>query len=365
MGIIFDSCKKKKGKGKKKEEDIYRPKGVYFWSRDGLKKDMDQTGQDSYNTVGFEVENSIIRFFGVYDGHGEKGKIASEYIANDLSQFIVSNKTHLKKWNTKEIVTKKFSDHYKKIQKQMLKKRDIYEFSGSCAVSVFIIDKILFVLNVGDSRAVIGSKGFDTKFAIQMSTDHKPSNPEEHERIIKMGGEVTNFKDNQYGPYRVYKNNGDNVPGLAVSRTFGDLIGHECGVVETPQISFKNIDSQDEFIIVGSDGVFDVMNSVEIVGYVFERIDEVGRERISEEIVEECRKRWELINKYKNETMVEKILNDSSINMSTKAMIQSSINNSNQPGNNANPNNNSTNLFAQYANNTIDDITCVIYFFKN
>ena len=89
----------------------------------------------------------------------------------------------------------------------------------------------------------------------------------------------------------------------------------------------------------------------------------MGRERISDEIVEECRKRWELINKYKNETMVEKIMNDSSINMSTKAMIQSSIAQNNQPGGNTGSNN--TNLLSQYTNNTIDDITCVIYFFKN
>lgn len=364
MGAILDLCKKKKGKGKKKEDDILRPKNIYFCSKDGLKKDMDQTGQDSYNMVGFEVENSTIKFFGVYDGHGERGKVASEFLAVALTNFIISNKSQIKKWNTKEFVTKKFTEQYKKMQKQMLKNRDVYDYSGSCAVSVFIIDKILFVLNVGDSRAVIGSKGFDTKFAIQMSTDHKPSNPEEHERIIKMGGEVTNVKDGQYGPYRVYKNNGDSVPGLAVARTFGDLIGHECGIVETPQISFKNIDSQDEFIVIGSDGVFDVMNSVEIIGYVFERIEEVGRERIAEEIVEECRKRWELINKYKNETIMEKIMNDASINVNTKAMIQNSINSANQS------NQNGTGLqqpnpLNQFANHTIDDITCVICFFKN
>ena len=322
---------------------------------------MDQTGQDSYNMVVFEVDNSSIRFFGVHDGHGERGKPASDFVATSLTQFIISNKSQIKKWNSKEMITKKFVEYYKKMQKQMLKNRDIYEYSGSCSISVLIIDKILFVLNVGDSRAVIGSKGFDTKFAIQMSTDHKPSNPEEHERIIKMGGEVTNFKDNQYGPYRVYKNNGDSVPGLAVARTFGDLVGHECGIVETPQISFKNIDSQDEFIVIGSDGIFDVMNSVEIIGYVFERIDEVGRDRIAEEIVEECRKRWELINKYKNETIMEKIMNDTSINVNTKAMIQNSINSVNQNGTNPVQ----QNPLSQYTNHTIDDITCVICFFKN
>lgn len=45
--------------------------------------------------------------------------------------------------------------------------------------------------------------------------------------------------------------------------------------------------------------------SVEIVGYVFERLNEknvnrIDRERIAEEIVEECRKRWAILNRYKD-----------------------------------------------------------------
>lgn len=370
MGI-FQCCKsKKRSRGKKKDEDIYKPKGVYAFSKDGVKREQELTGQDFYHMLGFEVENSYIRFIGVYDGHGERGKEASQFIANQIGNFVVNNKNSIKKWNTKEMVTNKFTELFKKVQKQMARNREWYELSGSCAISALIIDKFLFCINLGDSRACIGSKGFDNKFAIQVSIDHKPNNFEEQERIVKMGGEVTNVKDGSYGPYRVYKNNGENVPGLAIARSLGDLIAHECGVSEVPQISFKNIDSQDEFIVMGSDGVFDVMNSVEIVGYVFERLEEVGRERIADEIVEECRKRWSLINKYKDDAFMEKILQDSSINVNTKAMIQSSYNQANNintgsTSTTANSQLNSNNPFAQLTGlHNIDDITCVICFFK-
>jgi len=369
MGGIFDCLKnKKRNKGKKKDDDITKPRGVYFFSKDGQKKEMEMTGQDFYNMYGFEVDTAMIRYCGVYDGHGERGKEASNYLGNTLGTYLIQNKNAIRKWNTKDMVSQKFIELYKKIQKSYAKNKEWYELSGTCAISALVIDKFCFVINLGDSRAVIGSKNLDTKFAIQMSTDAKPNNLEEQERIVKMGGEVTNFKDGSYGPYRVYKNNGDSVPGLAIARSLGDLVAHECGVSEIPQISFKIIDSQDEFIVMGSDGIWDVMNSVEIVGYVFERLDEVGKDRIAEEIVDECRKRWNLINKYKDEALYEKLMSDSSINANTKNLIQNQYNQAQlnaQQGAAAGatgvagaPN---TGLGGYHS---IDDITCVILFFK-
>ena len=96
------------------------------------------------------------------------------------------------------------------------------------------------------------------------------------ERIKKSGGEVKT-NDGGNGPMRVYKLNDGN-PGLAVARSLGDCYGHECGVSEEPQVSYRILEDTDEFIVMGSDGIWDVMNSVEIVGYVFERTsDKVNR----------------------------------------------------------------------------------------
>lgn len=372
MGIFYCCGKKKRSKTKKKEDDVNKPRGVFAFTRDGQKREQDMCGQDFYHMYGFEVDSAYIRFIGVYDGHGERGKEASQFVGLLVGNYLINNKNAIRKWNTKEIVQQKFIELYKKTQRQMAKNREMYELSGTCGISALVIDKFCFVINCGDSRAVIGSKGNDTKFAIQMSTDHKPNNFEEQERIVKMGGEVTNVRDGQYGPYRVYKNNGESVPGLAIARSVGDLVGHECGVSEVPQISFKIIDSQDEFIVIGSDGVFDMMNSVEIVGYIFERMEDVGRERIAEEIVEECRKRWILINKYKDEAFMERILADSNINVNTKAMIQSSFNQQSQGNTNTTAGSFAPVITANNASfsqltglHNIDDITCVILFFKS
>ena len=313
MGV---SEAKRKKQNKKNENET---KNIFGYVLDGIKE---CNGQDSFHYFGFEVDNTNIKFMGVYDGHGNKGKEASQFINNAIKKLITDNKNNLKKWsmqaNSRDLITKMFVNGYKKIQQQM-KKDQNFELSGSCAISALLIDKVCYVINLGDSRAVIGGKLIDNIFAIQMSIDHKPSLPDEMERIKKSGGEVK--ANDSGGPMRVYKLN-DNNPGLAVARSLGDCYGHECGVGDEPQVSYRILEETDEFIVMGSDGIWDVMNSVEIVGYVFERLSDrnnrVERDRIAEEIVEECRKRWIIINKFKDTQVVERIKNDPNLDSNAK-----------------------------------------------
>lgn len=250
-----------------------------------------------------------------------------------------------------------------------MKKDQQFELSGTCCISVLLIDKVCYVINVGDSRAVIGGKLIDNIFAIQMSIDHKPSLPE---------GEVKTNVQGGAGPMRVYKLNDGN-PGLAVARSLGDCYGHECGVSEEPQVSYRILEDTDEFIVMGSDGIWDVMNSVEIVGYVFERttdkVNRVDKEKIAEEIVEECRKRWIIINKFRDNQMIENIKNNPNLDQTTKTnYIQQYVKEINDQCNldAESQSTNMPNLTVFQANNeekftgkhNIDDITCVICFFK-
>ena len=362
------------GEAERKKQNKNETKNIFGYCLDGIKE---YNGQDSYHYFGFEVDNTNIKFMGVYDGHGIKGKEASLFINNAIKKLITDNKNTLKKWtmqaNSREVITKMFVNGYKKIQQQM--KKDInFELSGSCAISALLIDKACYVINLGDSRAVIGGKLIDNIFAIQMSTDHKPSLPEEMERIKKSGGEV---KSNAWGPMRIYKLNDLN-PGLAVARSLGDCYGHECGVGDEPQVSYRILEETDEFIVMGSVGIWNVMNSDEIVRYIFERISDrnnrVKRDRIAEEIVEECRKRWIINNKLKDIQFVERIKNDPNLDMNAKNNCiqqfveqiekQCSID-PNYQSEQVNPpafqNINPEEKFTGKHN--IDDITCVICFF--
>jgi integrin-linked kinase-associated serine/threonine phosphatase 2C len=68
------------------------------------------------------------------------------------------------------------------------------------------------------------------------------------------------------GPYRIWAD--EEGPGLAVARTLGDLHGHKIGISSEPEIEVWPIESTDVFVVLGSDGVWDVVSSAEAVGFI-------------------------------------------------------------------------------------------------
>ena len=98
----------------------------------------------------------------------------------------------------------------------------------------------LFVANVGDSRAILIKKNDDNPegFGVQALTrDHKPCDADEGKRIIEAGGRVDSYRDNKgkkLGPERVWLLNED-IPGLAMSRSFGDAVACRVGVNAIPE----------------------------------------------------------------------------------------------------------------------------------
>lgn len=61
------------------------------------------------------------------------------------------------------------------------------------------------------------------KLAIELSYDHKPTRPDEKDRILRSGGKIEKLMHDgvPVGPYRVWAD--DEGPGIAMTRTLGDL----------------------------------------------------------------------------------------------------------------------------------------------
>ena len=55
------------------------------------------------------------------------------------------------------------------------------------------------------------------------------------------------------------------VPGLALSRSLGDSIAHSVGVINSPDCSVYNLNSGSKYLIVASDGLWNVMTNDEVV----------------------------------------------------------------------------------------------------
>lgn len=57
----------------------------------------------------------------------------------------------------------------------------------------------------------------------------------------------------------------DPLPGLAMSRSFGDRVATLAGVISTPEVKEFELQSEDKFIIIASDGVWEYISDEEAV----------------------------------------------------------------------------------------------------
>lgn len=106
------------------------------------------------------------------------------------------------------------------------------------------------------------------------------------------------------GPFRVWAD--DEGPGIAMTRTLGDLQAKKIGLISEPEVQRIELTRQDKFIVIGSDGVWDVMQSAEVVGFVNQYVAPVrenerdnNAETVASALVQECRNRWDEMNKNK------------------------------------------------------------------
>ena len=201
-------------------------------------------------------------FFGIYDGHGGNG--CSMYLKDNFHNFIQdfsikSIKEAIYK-SEDEFLTKKAVDENNKI----------CDTSGSCAIIAMIKNNSLIISNTGDSRIVIYKRGK----IFFVTEDHKPSSDKEKERIKKAGGEI--YQSPSLIP--IYQN-GKKVdlpwrvlPGrLSVSRTFGDIEakiekygGKKDVIVPLPDINEINLNEEFDFMVIGCDGIFDVLTNEDL-----------------------------------------------------------------------------------------------------
>ncbi|XP_060198970.1 probable protein phosphatase 2C 6 isoform X1 [Lycium barbarum] len=139
--------------------------------------------------------------------------------------------------------------------------------SGSTAVTLVMQGQDIFVGNVGDSRAVLATRDKDNSLmAVQLTVDLKPNLPREAARIHKCKGRVFALQD-EPEVARVWLPNCDS-PGLAMARAFGDFCLKDFGLISVPDVYYHHITEGDEFVLLATDGVWDVLSNKEAVDIV-------------------------------------------------------------------------------------------------
>jgi len=226
-------------------------------------------------------------YFGVYDGHA--GQSCADYLRDNLHILVTEQPCYIEdklsaiKGGMK-IAESNFLQHA-----QM---QELVDLSGSCASVVVVDANYVYIGNLGDSR-VIGSFS-NGRWIRQLTKDHKPDDTQELQRILKSGGGIAKQKivtysikagqngvhdseDVEEGPYRV-------IPGgLSVSRTIGDLpsklekYGGISGCVSAEPDLYSIVkESSLEFLVIGCDGIFDVLQNSHVSNIVRNSLITIG-----------------------------------------------------------------------------------------
>ena len=241
-----------------------------------------ENGNKKVNQDSYIIErniNGILNFniFGVLDGHGDYGHYASQFV----SRFVINNiKNHplIKKCDDpKEIYQKLILNGYQIIANiftdadiQIQKEKFDCQNSGTTCIIVIQLEEKIICANTGDSRAIIiYDKNYDNNLKntkiYNLSYDCKPELPNERRRIYECGGcveKALDENDQEGGPYRVWAL-GEDYPGLAMSRSIGDMDAKKIGVIPNPQIVEYTLKYESKYMMIASDGIWEFISNEE------------------------------------------------------------------------------------------------------
>lgn len=191
--------------------------------------------------------------FAVIDGHG--GAAARDFIQDNLLRVFTSQLT-LPHDPAEALINTSLS-----LDEHFFHESSSTVTAGATMLTVYIRGARVWISNLGDCRAVVSRQGKATN----LSLDQKPEDGAERSRIEAAGGTV------EFGCL-----NGE----LRVSRAIGDrdkrtgqkLVGLSC----TPEVTEYGLGPGDEFIIIASDGLWDVIKSQQAVDLALSEIQRHG-----------------------------------------------------------------------------------------
>lgn len=204
-------------------------------------------------------------YFAVYDGHGG---IEAAYFAQTQLHVAIAQHPEFK---TNPVTALK--EAFLATDKAFLEKAEREALnSGATACTVLVRGTKLYVSWLGDSQAMMYRGGH----AQDLMTPHKPERPDEKKRIEDSGGLVI-----WYGTWRV---NGV----LSVARAIGDKKLKQW-VIGLPDVCEFDLDGTEDYMIIGCDGLWDVMDNDKVTAFIREwREKNVGIQGVAKSMVEHC-----------------------------------------------------------------------------
>ena len=258
------------------------------------------TGIKQKNLDSFFLQKNFLNkeehfLIGICDGHGIYGDLISQYISQNLPSFL------------QNISEENLIQAYIDINNSLINNKKIdCSLSGTTCTSLIISLEKIICANIGNTRAILARYENGYYNTINLNRDHKPTELDEIKRIISQGGIIRQNYDKIRKEYRgqekIFLKNSD-IPGLNMSRSFGDNLAHSIGVINIPEVKSYEYTGSEKFIVIATDSIWQFIDSdecVEIIKDFYEKnLDAIGALNA---LVTEAIKRWK-----KQENKIEDI----------------------------------------------------------
>ena len=233
-----------------------------------------------------------LSYFAIFDGHG--GKDVASFLSINLHHFLIDEINNINFGTNDEEnisnIIESIKSAFMKIDQNILSNENFTNDVGSTATLIFIyynnlnenilnnnndngnknVERILICANIGDSNGYLITKSNIS----QITKPHKCEDTSEVQRIKGTGGIV--FQGRIFGK-------------LILTRTLGDKEMKKYGVIPVPDFYTKKIEKDDLFVIIASDGIWDVINEEEL--YKMGNEKELSSEIFSKKIMDLAKER--------------------------------------------------------------------------
>ncbi|XP_062201220.1 protein kinase and PP2C-like domain-containing protein isoform X2 [Phragmites australis] len=221
-----------------------------------------ETMEDTHFMLPHMSKEKDVYAFGIFDGH--RGSAAAEFSVRAVPRFLkqFGHDTSPTDALTEAFVRTDIAFREELIVHQKSKRIVRKDWHPGCtAVTALIVRNKLFVANAGDCRAILSRAGKP----FPMTQDHVASCPEERERVIKEGTEVKWQMDT----WRV------GAAALQVTRSIGDA-DLKPAVTARPEVIETALSTDDEFLVMASDGLWDVVSNEDVLSIIKDTVKEPG-----------------------------------------------------------------------------------------
>jgi len=250
---------------------------------------LDQPNQDEF----FVLARADSVLLGVLDGHGVDGHDVAHFAQEHLPSNVIEGlRQDLESWKTSvPSAVKKLCQQA--AEGEISKKAE----NSGCTVSLVMLDRAksssklrLRCAHLGDSIAVLAKRdqGSESWKAIELTEAHRADREDERQRIEAAGGTVIPAEGDECARLDAA------IGSIAVSRSFGDHHARRYGLSAEPEIAedIELDDSADYFILVCSDGIWDVMPPSQAVNLVGKFLPSEAQKAV-EKLVSKAQLKWQ------------------------------------------------------------------------